>query len=1006
MNEILKKLYYWYTVEKFSEFSIENKSGLRLTNSLWDNKKEKCNYRIYIGLYNNQIITNYMMKKWGDKEKLPESISHGIACLCIINVNEHGQYIQNTLKIPSIHYAISELANGMIKSESMSDKFYRFIDELENVAIAVFKHINDEAIDKFISILLKYYTWFDKEWIYKEVKYNIEEIKQNIDSNEEAYFNSFYLKDIEMLLDEVKNENYGIAFKNFVGQDTNIEKIDIENDKQEIDELLQPLNIPEGRWPSEYPLSLMQQIAVNVSNGNLIETQGIFSVNGPPGTGKTTLLRDIISEIVVNRAKILCKYDNPQDAFTKSQDEIKIVMRNGKEYVYHPYVIDKCLRNSGITVVSNNNNAVENISKELPELGVIGKFADLQEGDYFRDISDEVCGFKTWGLISVALGNKGNCDKFLSKFWNNGFSKFAKILNPNKTKNKDIIGEEYKVDWNEEKRKFEKLYKEILFDKLELNNVRKAIKENKYLDEEIHILKNDIENIDQIIKSLINKNDEINKNIYNVKERLSILNELISNIRKPNIFIRIFKRNIYEDYLKKIQEKTIIKEKYLNENLEYHTLLKYNEQLIIKEQEKKNKLNDEYKIKNTKYMENLKIIEKNKEKNSGINSEEFWNMPEEKQQIESLWISKELNKKRCELFLKALQLHKAFILNAKKEFENNLTILMNYLSNTEMKGNYIENISNSWNTLFMVIPVVSSSFASIRSMYRHLGREEIGWLMIDEAGQALPQNALGAIWRSRRVIVVGDPLQVEPVFPLPLSILEVIGKEINVDDSIVSKTLSVQTMADNVNKYGTNRNGLWIGSPLRVHRRCKNPMFSISNQIAYDNKMIYGTGDDKENIANESKWINCIGKSDGGKSHYIKEEGDIIYDLIKNNVVAGKLPNVYIISPFKTVANGIKRRLKSINTDVEINENELKNWLRKSIGTVHTFQGKEQDKVILCLGVDDEHEGAVNWASDKPNILNVAVTRAKKSLIIVGNKKLWGGKPYFKEALMAIEDKE
>ncbi len=45
-----------------------------------------------------------------------------------------------------------------------------------------------------------------------------------------------------------------------------------------------------------------QQAAIGVAMGHLRDRAGIVSINGPPGTGKTTLLRDIIAEVVVELA--------------------------------------------------------------------------------------------------------------------------------------------------------------------------------------------------------------------------------------------------------------------------------------------------------------------------------------------------------------------------------------------------------------------------------------------------------------------------------------------------------------------------------------------------------------------------------------------------------------------------------------------------------------------------------------------------------------------------------
>ena len=75
-------------------------------------------------------------------------------------------------------------------------------------------------------------------------------------------------------------------------------------------------------------------------------------------------------------------------------------------------------------------------------------------------------------------------------------------------------------------------------------------------------------------------------------------------------------------------------------------------------------------------------------------------------------------------------------------------------------------------------------------------------------------------------------------------------------------------------------------------------------------------------------------------------------------------------------------------------------------GTIHVSQGNESDIVILILGGTPRRLGVKDWASEKRNLLNVVVSRAKCRLFITGNREEWSQYTNFSEAAALLVHEE
>lgn len=101
------------------------------------------------------------------------------------------------------------------------------------------------------------------------------------------------------------------------------------------------------------------------------------------------------------------------------------------------------------------------------------------------------------------------------------------------------------------------------------------------------------------------------------------------------------------------------------------------------------------------------------------------------------------------------------------------------------------------------------------------------------------------------------------------------------------------------------------------------------------------------------------------------------------------MPDLYIITPFVIVAENLRNIIKNSHVfdkwDCDVNS-----WVYDHVGTIHTVQGREAEAVIFVLGAPDiSQKGARTWAGNRPNLINVAVSRAKECIYIIGNRTLW-----------------
>lgn len=283
--------------------------------------------------------------------------------------------------------------------------------------------------------------------------------------------------------------------------------------------------------------------------------------------------------------------------------------------------------------------------------------------------------------------------------------------------------------------------------------------------------------------------------------------------------------------------------------------------------------------------------------------------------------------------------------------------------------------------LFGEARVIASTLAGSAS--RLLVGQKFGTLFIDEAAQALEPACWIAIRRASRVVLAGDHCQLPPTVKsiealrggLGTTLMERIVRQ---KPDVVTLLKTQYRMNEQIMRFSSD----WFyGGMVEAA-----PQIRFRGILDFDNPMAWiDTADveGKEEFVGES-----FGRINRAEAQLTLDTLQEYFTKIGKQRILDERIDVGVISPYRAQVQLLRRLIK---------KKEFFKPYRGliSVNTVDGFQGQERDIIVISL-VRANADGQIGFLSDLRR-MNVAITRARMKLIILGDVQTMTRHPFYKK---------